>query len=34
MEDIKLPDSELKVMEIIWGRKGISAKDIADSAFD
>lgn len=34
MEDIKLPDSELKVMEVIWGRKGISAKEVADFVFD
>lgn len=34
MEDIKLPDSELKVMEVIWGKKGISAKEVADFVFD
>lgn len=29
MNDIKLFDSELKIMEIIWGKRGISAKEIS-----
>ena len=29
MEDIKLFDSELKVMEVIWEREPISAKEIS-----
>lgn len=34
MENIKLFDSELKVMDIIWEREPVSAKQISDFAKD
>lgn len=32
MKETKLPESELKIMEIVWEGKTVSAKDAADTA--